>query len=51
MAMKFIKSGKEIEEKWYHDPEIQNSEGNTVAMILLKMNKSIPERWMHDPSI
>ena len=40
--------GKDIPEEWYHDIELQNMYGNTVAMCYA-INGNIPnDRWNHD---
>jgi len=37
--------------EWVHDSNLQNKDGNTVAMILA-LNYIIPPKdWYHDPSL
>ena len=36
---------------WRHDPEIQNSDGYTVAMLLSARGIIPPPEWHHNPRL
>ena len=40
--------GKDIPEEWYHDIELQNMYGNTVAMCYAINGNISNDRWNHD---
>ena len=42
---------KEIPIEWYHDPTLQDNNGNTVALILINRKIIPPKEWMHNYTI
>lgn len=42
---------KEIPDEWYHDPILQNINGDTVAILMAKNGIIPPQQWYHDPLI
>ena len=38
-------------EEWYHNSELQNKKGKTVAMFLAKRKLDVPDEWYHDPEL
>lgn len=40
--------GKDIPKEYYHDPEIRNNNGWTVALILASNGITPDECWQHD---
>lgn len=51
IAHNFPKQFK-VPQEWYHKPELQNTKGRTVAMLLIcKGVTNIPLEWRHDPTL
>ena len=46
----WISERKEIPPKeWYHNPELTNSDNQTVAMLLVSRYIIPPKEWCYDP--
>ena len=39
------------DEYWNHDPELQNNNGDTVAMLLAERHIVPPKQWYHKPEL
>lgn len=49
--MILAKQGKPIPKNLFHDPELKNNNGETVAIIYARNGLVPPKEWHHDPTI
>ena len=49
--MLLAKKGIIPPKEYYHDPNIKNNDGDTVAILLARNGIIPPKEWHHDPNI